>query len=118
VPAQGRLSSPYGMRNGRLHAGIDIANSTGTPIYAARAGTVSRSARSDSYGEVIYIDHGGAETRYAHLSKRRVLTGARVAKGERIGDMGSTGRSTGPHLHFEVRRSGSPINPITVLPKR
>lgn len=122
-PAKGTISSKFRPANRPNHEGVDIANTTGTPVSAAKAGTVSRSALSDSYGEVIYIDHhDGTETRYAHLSRRRVLNGAKVNGGDRIGDMGSTGHSTGPHLHFEVIRHPplaapiGPIDPLTVLP--
>jgi hypothetical protein len=121
-PARGTVTSKFRPANRPTHEGLDIANTTGTPINAAKAGTVSRSAVSSSYGEVIYIDHhDGTETRYAHLSRRRARNGEKVTAGQRIGDMGSTGRSTGPHLHFEVRRNPpltnlGAVDPLTVLP--
>jgi hypothetical protein len=118
-PATGRISSGYGQRSGRLHAGVDIAVPTGTPIVAAKAGTVTFAGWANGYGNAVYIDHGaGQVTRYAHASKLLVRTGQRVGQGERIALSGSTGNSTGPHLHFEVRVNGSAVDPLTRLPKR
>ncbi|HZJ82956.1 MAG TPA: peptidoglycan DD-metalloendopeptidase family protein [Clostridia bacterium] len=116
-PASGRLSSGFGQRWGRLHAGIDIAAPTGTPIYAADGGTVNYSAfNSGGYGNLIKISHGGGiTTSYAHMSSRVASKGNKVSKGQLIGYVGSTGRSTGPHLHFEVRVNGSRKNPINYL---
>ena len=116
-PARGRLTSRYGRRWGRLHKGIDIANSRGTPVYAADSGKVISTGYNGGYGNLVKIDHGGGMvTYYAHLSKIVVSSGSSVSKGQLIGYMGSTGRSTGPHLHFEVRINGSPRNPISYLP--
>jgi len=120
MPAQGRISSAYGRRMHPTrkemhgHGGIDIAAPTGTPVYAAMAGTISRQYRSSSYGNVIYINHpDGRATRYAHLSRFAAGTGAGavVKQGQIIGYVGSTGVSTGPHLHFEVREGHAQRSP-------
>ncbi len=112
MPTRGRISSGYGMRNGRMHRGIDIATSTGTPINAADGGTVVFSGYSGAYGNLIEIDHGnGYRTKYAHCSKLLVSKGAKVYKGQHIANVGNTGRSTGPHLHLEVIKNGSNQNP-------
>lgn len=111
-PARGRVTSEYGRRWGRLHAGIDIGASTGTPIWAAKSGVVIYSGRQSGYGNVIIIDHGGGMTTlYGHQSRLLARDGQSVAQGQRIGSVGNTGRSTGPHLHFETRYGGSPRNP-------
>lgn len=111
-PTRGRLTSPFGMRGGRRHTGIDIANSTGTPITAADAGRVSFAGTRGAYGRLVIIDHeNGYQTYYAHMNTISVSAGERVHKDQRIGTVGSTGRSTGPHLHFEVRKNGTPVNP-------
>ncbi len=117
VPASGTLSSRYGSRWGRNHNGVDVAASVGTPIYAADNGTVTYSAYNNGgYGYMLKIDHGnGVETYYAHCSELLVPEGAVVAKGDLIAKVGNTGRSTGPHLHFEVRVNGSPQNPANYL---
>ncbi|MCR3955964.1 MAG: peptidoglycan DD-metalloendopeptidase family protein [Gudongella sp.] len=112
VPTSGRLSSPYGMRNGRMHRGIDLANSTGTNVYAADGGRVTFSGYKGSYGYMIEINHeNGYVTRYAHNSKLLVKSGERVYRGQHIAEMGNTGRSTGPHLHFEILLNGAHQNP-------
>lgn len=99
-------------RGDHIHGGVDIRASIGTPIYSVMDGTISRSAYSESYGNVIYIDHGnGIQTRYAHLSQRVGSVGQRVSTGQLIGKSGNTGNSEGEHLHFEVRRNGQSINP-------
>lgn len=111
-PTRGRLTSRFGMRGGSKHTGIDIAAPTGTSIASADAGRVSFSGWSGSYGNLVIIDHeNGYQTYYAHSSKLLVGVGQRVFKGQHIANVGSTGRSTGPHLHFEVRKNGTPINP-------
>ena len=111
-PTRGRLTSKFGMRWGKKHTGIDIASSRGTPIYAADAGKVSFSGWKGSYGNLVIIDHeNGYQTYYAHNSKNLVKKGDRVYKGQKIAEMGSTGRSTGTHLHFEVRKNDVPLNP-------
>lgn len=111
-PTRGRLSSPYGMRNGRMHRGIDIANGMGTSIKAADGGKVVYVGYRGAYGKLVEIDHeNGYKTRYAHNSQFLVKQGERVYKGQEIAKMGSTGRSTGSHLHFEIVKSGSTQNP-------
>ena len=123
MPLSGfRMTSDYGMRThpvlGRRkrHKGVDLAAPTGTPVYATADGMIGRAEYSRSYGLVIYADHGaGLETRYAHLSKLAVAEGERVRKGDLIGYVGSTGRSTGPHLHYEVRKDGVAVNPIPYM---
>lgn len=111
-PARGSVTSEYGTRWGRLHAGIDIGASSGTPIWAAKAGVVIFSGQQSGYGNVIIIDHGGGMTTlYAHQSRLIARDGQSVAQGQRIGSVGNTGRSTGPHLHFETRYGGTPRNP-------
>lgn len=120
-PAAGVLTSGYGPRWGRMHRGIDIAGPTGTPIVAAASGeVVSAGWNSGGYGNMIDIRHAdGSMTRYAHNSKLLVRKGQWVEQGERISLMGSTGNSTGPHLHFEVHPGGgSAVNPIAYLPSR
>lgn len=116
-PANGTVTSGFGYRWGKLHAGIDIANSVGTPIRAAKGGTVIVSEFSDGgYGNWIIIDHGGGlSTLYGHMSRRRATEGQTVKQGDLIGDMGSTGNSTGSHLHFETRVSGNPRDPTGYL---
>ncbi len=123
MPVDGaRLSSGYGMRNHpvlrrrRAHKGVDLAAPTGTPIYATADGIVGRADWFSSYGLYISIDHGAdLETRYAHMSRLAVAAGDRVKKGDVIGYVGSTGRSTGPHLHYEVRVDGVAVNPIPYM---
>ncbi|MDD1422337.1 peptidoglycan DD-metalloendopeptidase family protein [Dolichospermum sp. ST_sed1] len=120
-PAKGVLTSGYGWRWGRMHRGIDIANSTGTPIYASSAGVVEKAGwNSGGYGNVVDIRHDdGSLTRYGHNSRILVQPGQRVTQGQTIAAMGSTGFSTGPHSHFEVHPSGkSAVNPIAFLPAR
>lgn len=118
-----RISSGFGMRRHpilgymRMHNGIDFAAPTGTPIHAAGDGRLVRVGRNGGYGNYIRIDHGnGYQTAYAHLSRfaRGISTGGRVRQGDLIGYVGSTGVSTGPHLHFEVIRNGRHVNPLTV----
>lgn len=114
-----KLSSGYGMRvhpvTGRLarHNGIDIPAPHGTPIYATADGVVGRAQRLGGYGLYVEVEHGnGIQTRYGHMSSFAVASGQRVKKGDIIGYVGSTGRSTGNHLHYEVRIAGTPVNPI------
>jgi len=113
-----RSTSTYGRRydpfNGRaaMHAGVDMAGSRGEPIYAAASGKIVQSGFVSGYGKLVEIDHGkGIETRYGHMSALLVKPGERVRQGQMIGRMGSTGRSTGTHLHYEVRIDGQPVNP-------
>jgi murein DD-endopeptidase MepM/ murein hydrolase activator NlpD len=122
VPGHTRISSGYGNRTHpvlggtRFHSGIDIPAPSGTPIVAAASGRVIMSQYSGSYGNVVTIDHGnGVSTLYAHNSKNLVSVGQQVSAGQRVALMGSTGMSTGPHLHFEVRQNGSTTNPTSWL---
>lgn len=120
-PAKGTLTSGYGWRWGRMHRGIDIANSTGTPIYAAADGIVTSAGwNRGGYGKLVEISHNnGIVTRYAHNSKIFVKVGQQVKQGKTIALMGSTGFSTGPHSHFEIRPIGKgAVNPIAYLPPR
>ena len=119
-PTKGVFTSGYGWRWGRMHKGIDIANNTGTSIHAARDGIVTYSGWSSGYGYLVEITHpDGESSRYAHNSRLLVKKGQMIPQGARISLMGSTGRSTGPHLHFEIRQSGgAAMNPLTRLPAR
>ena len=111
-----RYTSGFGMRWGRMHNGTDFAAPHGTPIYATADGVVVHAGWQSGYGRLIKIQHQfGIETRYAHLSRTRVKVGQRVSRGDRIGDMGNTGRSTGTHLHYEVRVGGRPVNPMIYI---
>lgn len=115
-PTRGSLSSRFGSRWGRMHEGIDIAAKIGTPVYAADGGKVTFSGTKSGYGKIVIIDHGGGfQTYYAHNSKLVVSSGDKVYKGQKIAEVGNTGRSTGPHLHFEVRKNGKPINPLSYV---
>lgn len=123
VGGDARMSSGFGMRNdpftGALarHEGLDFTASTGTPILATADGVVTRAGWEETYGNIIEVTHAeGFMTRYAHIHKRRAVEGQKVTRGEHIADVGSTGRSTGPHLHYEVFRFGKVLNPIQVLP--
>jgi murein DD-endopeptidase MepM/ murein hydrolase activator NlpD len=116
VKSSFRYTSGFGMRWGRLHAGVDMAGPTGTPIYAPADGVVTHAGWLSGYGRLIKIRHEfGVETRYGHLSALKVKVGDRVSRGERIGDMGNSGRSTGPHLHYEVRVGDKPIDPMIYI---
>jgi murein DD-endopeptidase MepM/ murein hydrolase activator NlpD len=116
-PTTGSLTSGFGYRWGALHAGVDIANGVGTPIRAAKAGTIILAGWNGGYGNCIVIDHGGGfTTLYGHMTRLRASEGQRVSQGDVIGDMGSTGNSTGSHLHFETRVNGSPQDPQRYLP--
>ena len=115
-PVSGPVVSPFGMRWGRLHAGIDIAVPSGTPIHAAASGTVALAGWVEGYGNYTCIDHGGGmATCYAHQSSIGVGTGQHVTQGEVIGYTGCTGHCLGPHLHFEVRINGTPVDPLGYL---
>jgi len=122
-PARGRLTSffgyrgsPFGRGGSEFHNGLDIANSYGTTIRAAGAGTVVSAGWESGYGQMIIIDHGyGYRTGYGHCSQMLVEVGERVARGDAIGKIGTTGRTTGPHVHFTVSYRGSFINPLEVL---
>lgn len=115
-PVSGPVTSPFGYRWGRLHAGIDIGVGYGTPIHAAASGTVVLAAWTGGYGNYTCIDHGGGlATCYAHESSYAVSAGAHVSQGQVIGYVGNTGHSFGPHLHFEVRINGTPVDPLGYL---
>lgn len=123
IPLAGSvLTSSFGMRTHpvlggrRRHSGIDLAAPTGTPVYATADGVVSRADWFSSYGLYISVEHGASlQTRFAHLSRLAVAAGDTVRKGDLIGYVGSTGRSTGPHLHYEVRVDGLAVNPIPYM---
>ncbi len=116
-PVQGTLSSKFGRRWGTFHNGIDISSSFGTPIKSAAPGRVIYSGKEEGYGKLLIIYHGeNYSTVYAHASKLLAKKGESVRRGQIIGYVGSTGRSTGPHLHFEIRRHKEATNPINYLP--
>ncbi|MGI9604244.1 MAG: M23 family metallopeptidase, partial [Acidimicrobiales bacterium] len=116
-PAGGVVTSRFGPRWGRMHQGIDIAAPSGTPVYAAAGGTVIQAGFNGGYGNAVVIDHGGGlSTVYAHHSSLTVSAGQSVGAGTQVGLMGSTGNSTGPHVHFEVRINGTPYDPLAYLP--
>ncbi|MEO7837558.1 MAG: peptidoglycan DD-metalloendopeptidase family protein [Acidimicrobiales bacterium] len=116
-PLRGRISSEYGPRWGGFHSGIDIAQSAGAPIVAAKDGVVAFAGWMDGYGNFVLVDHGGGYvTGYAHNSKLAASRGDTVDQGQAIAYVGSTGRSTGNHLHYEVRVDGKPQNPRGYLP--
>jgi LysM repeat protein len=116
-PTQGEVTSGFGRRWGANHDGLDLANDIGTPIRAARSGRVTYAGWAKGYGRLVIIAHDQEYiTLYGHLSKFIVDNGDYVTTGQNIAYMGNTGNSTGPHLHFEVRKNGTPINPYNVLP--
>ena len=124
MPVEGvSLTSSFGMRvhpvlgGRRAHKGVDLGAPTGTPILATADGVVGKAEWFSSYGLYVQLEHGASlETRYGHMSRLNVFAGQRVRKGDVIGYVGSTGRSTGPHLHYEVFRAGRVLNPVQVLP--
>ncbi len=123
MPVEGvRLTSDYGMRwhpvrgGRRAHKGVDLAGPVGTPIHATADATVSKAEWFSSYGLFVSLEHGAdIQTRYGHMSRLNVYAGQRVRKGDVIGYLGSTGRSTGPHLHYEVRIAGAAVNPVPYM---
>ncbi len=123
MPVDGvRLTSDYGMRwhpvmgGRRAHKGVDLAGPTGTPVRATADGVVGRAEWYSSYGLYVALEHGAnIETRYGHMSRLNVASGQQVRKGDIIGFIGSTGRSTGPHLHYEVRIAGLAVNPLPYM---
>ena len=123
-PTTGRVTSEAGVRTHptkkvrQAHGAIDIANAIGTPIVAGLGGVVTHSYKSSSYGNVVFLDHGMRNgirltSRYAHMDKRSVKKGEIVSQGTQLGELGNTGDSTGPHLHFEIREDGSKVDPRT-----
>jgi murein DD-endopeptidase MepM/ murein hydrolase activator NlpD len=116
-PVSGPVTSPFGMRWGRLHPGIDIGVPSGTPIHAAAAGTVIYCGWEQGYGNFVVLDNGGnLATAYAHQTSIAVTCGQHVDQGEVVGYSGCTGTCYGPHLHFEVRINGAPVDPMGYLP--
>ena len=121
-PITGRITSSYGRRNisvggNTFHRGIDIGAANNTPVVAARGGRVTQAGWVGAYGYAVYLDHtDGSQTRYAHLNKIAVPQGSVVRQGDVIGWVGSSGASTGPHLHFELRQDGRTVNPLGYLP--
>ena len=118
-PVSGRVSSGFGMRmhpilrRARMHTGLDMAAASGTPIHAAAGGVVIFAGRFGGYGNCAMIDHGGGTvTLYGHCSSLGCAVGEKVQQGQVIAYVGSTGLSTGPHLHFEVRKNGVPVSPL------
>jgi murein DD-endopeptidase MepM/ murein hydrolase activator NlpD len=114
-PVNGPITSGFGFRWGRMHEGIDIGVGFGTPIGAAAAGTVIVAGWSGGYGNLVVVSHGTISTAYGHMSHIAVSNGQQVSRGTVLGAVGSTGHSTGPHLHFEVRVNGVPQNPVNYL---
>lgn len=116
MPVDGRITSAFAMRDGRLHEGIDIAQREGTPVHPAMSGAVLLADELPGYGRVVVIDHGGdVATVYGHLSRVDVAAGERVEPGGPLGAVGTTGRSFGAHLHFEVRFDGTAVDPLIFL---
>ncbi len=111
-----RYTSGFGVRWGRMHEGIDLAGAYGSPIHVTADGVVTYAGWMNGYGNLVEVQHEfGMSTRYGHMSKIDVKVGQRVSRGDQIGDMGSTGHSTGTHLHYEVRIDGKPVNPMSYL---
>ncbi len=116
-PIAGTLTSAFGLRGARHHAGIDVAASTGEPVLAAATGVVLRAQLAGAYGNLVELEHSsGWTSRYAHLHRIAVRVGEIVRRGAQLGEVGATGRATGPHLHFELRNTDSAIDPLEVLP--
>jgi len=116
-PIKGRLTSTFGMRRGRPHEGIDLAAPRGSPVRAAESGKVIYSGRLGAYGRCVIVKHAGNyRSVYAHATKTLVKKGQFVDQGQKIATVGSTGRATGPHLHFEIRRRENPRDPMLYLP--
>ena len=121
-PVAGWVTSPFGFRTNpftgltQMHEGLDISNRTGTSIIAPADGIVSDIGNDNAYGKILILSHGfGITSRYGHLSKVNVKVGQRVNRGDRIAEVGMTGKTTGPHLHYEVRMSGIPVNPMRYI---
>jgi len=123
-PVEGTLRSAFGTRSdplsgeGAFHTGIDVSTPRGTPVHVTADGVVAREGWAGGYGKLLIVDHGnGLETYYAHLSAFLVVPGQAVARGQAIALSGGTGKSTGPHVHYEVRLHGTPVNPYSFLPR-
>lgn len=122
-PIDGRLLSGFGQRNdpfgdeGEFHKGVDLGAPIGTPVHVTADGVVTFADRQSGYGLVVMVNHGGIETLYAHLSKMYVHPGQEIRRGELVGAVGTTGRVTAPHLHYEVHENGRPVNPYQFLAK-
>ena len=123
-PVEGRLMSPYGGRTdpfsgeGAIHTGVDLSAPQGTPVHAAADGIVVHADWSGGYGRLVIVDHGnGLQTYYGHLSRFEVVTGQEIRRGDILARSGSSGRVTSPHLHYEVRMGGNPVNPYPYLAK-
>jgi murein DD-endopeptidase MepM/ murein hydrolase activator NlpD len=121
-PVHGWITSPYGKRvdpvSGRagFHTGVDIANDTGTPVHCTADGRVAYAGWEGGYGKLVIVDHGnGFQTYYGHLSEIRTSAGAELQRGDEVGLMGATGNTTGPHVHYEIRLYGAPVNPIQYM---
>jgi murein DD-endopeptidase MepM/ murein hydrolase activator NlpD len=115
-PVNAPITSPFGWRWGRMHEGLDLGAAYGTPIAAAASGVVIYAGWEEGYGNLVVIDHGGGlSTAYGHQSQIAVSVGQSVAQGQTIGYVGATGHATGPHLHFEVRVNGAPVDPLGYL---
>lgn len=121
-PLDGRLMSPFGGRSdpfsgeGAIHTGVDLSAQYGTPVRATADGMVAFASWGGQYGKLVIVDHGnGMQTYYAHMSQFDVITGQEIRRGDTVGRSGSSGKSTGPHLHYEVRMGGTPINPYPYL---
>ena len=121
-PLEGRLMSYFGRREdplsgeGAIHTGIDISAQSGTPVHVTADGIVVHAEWAGAYGKLIVVEHGGGiQTYYAHLSRINVAVGQGVRRGDLIGNSGTTGKTTGPHLHYEVRRGGTAVNPKTYM---
>jgi murein DD-endopeptidase MepM/ murein hydrolase activator NlpD len=125
-PVEGEMTDGFGVRGNpfggsaaEFHPGQDIAAPRGTSVFAPADGTVVKADWQSGYGQTVVIDHGnGLTTRYGHLSKIEVAAGQEIKRGEELGQVGSTGRSTGPHLHYEVRIDDVPVSPLHYLPAR
>lgn len=122
-PINGRLLSGFGQRNGpfgdegEFHKGVDLGAPTGTPVHVTADGVVTFADRQNGYGLVVVVNHGNIDTLYAHLSKMYVHSGQEIRRGELVGAVGTTGRVTAPHLHYEVHQNGRPVNPYQFLAK-
>jgi murein DD-endopeptidase MepM/ murein hydrolase activator NlpD len=123
-PVEGRLMSPFGGRTdplsgeGAIHTGVDLSVPQGTPVHVAADGIVVHADWRNGYGRLVIVDHGnGLQTYYGHLSRFEVVTGQEIRRGDILGQSGSSGRVTGPNLHYEVRMAGTPVNPYPYLAK-